>query len=790
MTAKLLTHLWPASKYGLILFIIFCLALLLRVLPRLDDVFGWGWVRFGEVDPWYHIRLLENLLQHFPHQITFDPYTYFPWGQEVAFAPFFDLMLGTVLWIFGLGSPSVEAVETAAAYYPAVLGALTVIPVYFTGRALFDRKAGIIAAAVIAVLPGNFLARSLLGVTDHHAAETLLSTVSALFLILAVKNSREKISFVDLRSKAWTKIKKPLIYALLCGLFLGLYIDTWVGGLLFVLIIFVYFFIQFIIDHLMGRSTGYLCLIGVPAFLIALILIIPFLGQGGLSIMYPLSLGFSIAALAALAGLSWLLEKRRLKRVYFLLAAVGAVLAAAGIVYAVTPDLFIRMVRQFGIFLPQGGSMTISEVQSVFSRFESLTQNMIWGFFTTGLFTVPIAIILLAYGTVKQFKAEHLFLLCWSILMLAAMAGQNRFSYYFAVNVAVLDGYLCWKIYGWISALLKLPVSSEPRAALSAPGSRKRKKEADGRKQDSPAPAYLKKKYLATGLLAVISFLLVIYPNISPSIEIASVNTGPNQDWRAALLWMKDNTPEPFEDPHFFNAIYKAPPDTPERRAYPYPASAYGIMCAWDYGHWITQIARRIPNANPHQFGAYNTARFFTAQDEPEGNAVMNELGSRYVIMDITAATSMFVNHGAWLGQSNTRYIETVYQVNAAGKLEPVTVYYPEYYRSMSTRLYNFKGEAVVPQNTSRVITCEDKIDSSGKKYKRIIFSKLFATYEEAEAYCLNNPKSKIISSDPFISPVPLEKLEHYSLVYGSENVVNRNNDRKISYVQIFEYKP
>jgi len=33
--------------------------------------------------------------------------------------------------------------------------------------------------------------------------------------------------------------------------------------------------------------------------------------------------------------------------------------------------------------------------------------------------------------------------------MLLAMLGQNRFAYYFAVNVALLSGYVCWKILEW-----------------------------------------------------------------------------------------------------------------------------------------------------------------------------------------------------------------------------------------------------------------------------------------------------------------------------------------------------
>ncbi|PJB49989.1 MAG: hypothetical protein CO103_03600, partial [Chloroflexi bacterium CG_4_9_14_3_um_filter_45_9] len=67
----------------------------------------------------------------------------------------------------------------------------------------------------------------------------------------------------------WAIITKPLIYTLLAGIFLGIYLLTWVGGLLLVFIIFAWLVIQFLIEHLSGKSTDYLGIIGVILFLIA-----------------------------------------------------------------------------------------------------------------------------------------------------------------------------------------------------------------------------------------------------------------------------------------------------------------------------------------------------------------------------------------------------------------------------------------------------------------------------------------------------------------------------------------
>ena len=202
LSTRMTGRLSVRATGGIILALVFVIALSLRVWLPYDSVFAGDWVRFGGTDPWYHLRLVENLVQHFPQSISFDPYTFYPQGQDVFFAPFFDLILAFPIWVVGLGSPTQHTIETIGAYFPAILGALVTIPVYFIGRELFNRNVGLLAAALIAILPGQFLQRSLLGFTDHHVAEVLFSTTAVLFLILAFKRASEReTSFNHIRNK-------------------------------------------------------------------------------------------------------------------------------------------------------------------------------------------------------------------------------------------------------------------------------------------------------------------------------------------------------------------------------------------------------------------------------------------------------------------------------------------------------------------------------------------------------------------------------------------------------------
>lgn len=894
--AKIKARLSRRVICGIILLLIFGIALSLRVCLPYEAVFGGDWVKFGGNDPWYHMRLVENLVQHFPHRIAFDPYTLYPSGLAVPFAPFFDLLLGFFIWVIGLGSPSQHTIETLGAYFPAILGALVTIPVYFIGRELFNRNVGLLSAGLIAILPGEFLFRSLLGFTDHHIAEVLFSAIAVMFLILAIKSAKEKeASFSHIRSRDWKSIRKPLIYALLAGFVLGIYLLSWIGGVLFVFIVFVYMLIQYIIDHLRGKSTDYLCIIGVPIFLLALIMVIPFLNLllwGELAIV---SLTIGVLALPVLSAVSRLMAYRNIKRVYYPLALAGLALVALAGFYVIEPSLLNSVLGKFNVFVPGERAQTIAEVQPLFSISGI---SVLWYYFTTDIFLALIALGLLIYYQVKGGSSEKTFLIIWCVVMLAATLGQRRFAYYFAVNVALLTGYLSWRILEWSRSYI--------REAL--PERKQGKRKAKKRKQPARRiTGYLNARNAWLGVVAVIVFFLAFFPNIWVAKDMVPDIWGPNEDWHSALVWMTEidivtgepNTPDPFEDdPNFYNELYERPP---AGEAYDYPESAYGVMSWWDYGHWITRIAHRIPNANPFQAGigsslagtadagtkstlastsliqrddywngcildmvtgdnagksrtivdfdaasdtltvdpAFDEAigagdeyviikqgasTFLTAQDEASANRVLDDLGSKYVIIDVEMATPLWKFHvmPTWAGRNPWDFFEP-YQIafiTPGGKIESAMLCHPEYYRSMCSRLYNFGGEAVVPVNSTWVMRYVEQTDENGNTYKMItdfanrgpLFDTIkeaqefaddypvyiiigvassyspvfpFATYEEAEAFVDDHLDYTIVGLTPFVSPVPLEKLEHYELVYPDPEEVPG-----IPYVRIFEYLP
>jgi oligosaccharyl transferase (archaeosortase A-associated) len=435
------------------------ISLYIRIALPYDQVFVKGSIWFSETDAYYYMRNIETLVHNFPHFNSFDPYILFPGGAGGLSRPFFAWLIAGITLLVTPGVPSLHSMEVVAAYMPAILGTLTLIPVYFIGKELFNRWAGVIAAALAAILPGEFLHRSLLGFTDHHVAEVLFSTVCILFLIMAVKRAREReISFKHILNRDWSVITRPLIYTLLAGIFLGLYLLVWQGGLLFIFIIFVYLVIQFVVDHLGHKSSDYLCIVGTPLFLVAFLMLLPVLGVGEFDALYRLSMPIAIVVPIVLSVISRLMASRALKPLYYPLALLGLLGIGLAVLYAINPSLFQSVFSQFSVFTPAGARLTIMEVHP-------LSLQIAWSNFNTSFFISFISLAMLIYVAGKEKGADKILFLVWSILMLIALFGQRRFGYYYTINAALLTGYFSWKMLD-VAGLRKL--LAKPKEVVGA----------------------------------------------------------------------------------------------------------------------------------------------------------------------------------------------------------------------------------------------------------------------------------------------------------------------------------
>jgi oligosaccharyl transferase (archaeosortase A-associated) len=764
----------PIVIVGIILAAICGISLYIRIALPYDQIFVNDWVWFRETDSYYYMRNIETLVHNFPHFNSFDPYMLFPGGGTGLARPFFAWFIAGIIRLVSLGTPTLHFMETVAAYMPAILGTLTLIPVYFIGKELFNRWAGVIAAALVAILPGEFLHRSLLGFTDHHVAEVLFSTVTILFLIMAIKRAREReISYRHFLIKDWPTITKPLIYILLAGIFLGIYLLSWIGGLFLIFIIFAYLVVQFIVDHLRRKSTDYLCIIGTPLFIIACLMLLPVLGESVRDNMYRASLLVAIVIPIVLSVISRFMAGKALKPFYYPLVLLGLLGIGLAAFHAINPSLLQSMLGKFSIFTPGGARLTIMEVEPLLFPGGEFGFQTAWANFTTSFFIAFISFAMLAYVLVRERSADKTLFLVWSIIVLIAILGQRRFGYYYAINVALLTGYFSWKMLDFAGLSKLLAKSKEVVTTVK----KFKKREKKAREKTKPK-TFMQPRgtWIRVIVVGIAIFFLVFYPNFGRVEALAGQQYIMTRGWYNSMLWLKDNSPEPFGDPEFYYEIY------PPKDEFEYPQTAYGVMSWWDYGYFIMQIAHRIPNANPGQAGAIQAGKFFTAQNESSANQVADELGVKYVVIDNAMATGKFYAMVDWAGGNLSKFYDYYYQQTQDGGQWGM-LYHPAYYNSTVIRLYNFDGKAV---NSTESIVISYKVNTAGEgvSYKEITNGWTFPTYEEAQAFVGNQTSGKyqIVGTNPSITPVPLEELKSYELVYPTGNITTAGD------IKIFKY--
>lgn len=656
----------------------FLIAFYIRTIPKASVFLSNGFVRFGGNDPWYHLRNVESIVHNFPNMLWFDAYTTYPEGTNQIFAPLFDLVLSTIIWVLGAGNPSQDLIYTVCAYYPVFLAAIVVIPTYFVAKWLFDRRVGLLAALLIAIAPGQFLSRSMIGFNDHHIAETLLSTIVVVFIIMALKIGREHpISFENIKNRNFDALRHTLPYFILAGVSLGAYSLAWYGAIFFSFILGIYFTVQHIIDHMQNRSTDYLAVGGVTLFGIALlmVLMVPNLSSKGLLIK---GLLIGIIALPLFTLISIELNKRELKKYYYPLSIALLSVLGIGLAKIFSPSTYDLIAGLASYFMRTGGGVTIAEASPLLTIGGQFSLQPIWYNFGTLGYISFFALAILIYKAFTQKNTpEKTFLVIWTLMIIWAMLQQNRFAYYYSVNAAILSAWVGIKaleLTGWQKVI-----------------------------ESIRAKTFTAKNIKIMHILsAAFVILILIYPGYSLAMQQNQYTGGPNNYWIEATQWLNSNTPDPGLD---YYENYEKPA---AGESYQYPEEAYGVMSWWDYGHWIEVIGHRIPNANPFQQGIGGrtnsmdeenrpgASTFFTAPSEEEASKVLEAIhpdpekaGARYIVSDVEMATRKFYAMTAWTLDTENYYIpvqtDQGYQ-NVPGQ---------RYYDSMEARLHIFDANGL-----------------------------------------------------------------------------------------------
>ncbi|ELZ47187.1 oligosaccharyl transferase STT3 subunit [Halorubrum coriense DSM 10284] len=783
-----------------------------------------GEVYFRGNDAWYHFRTTNYLLENWPSTLPYDVWTGFPFGTNAGqFGTLWDHIMAVGIWI---ARPIMGSAEEVMLVMAPIVGALVAVPTYFIARRFVDRVPALAGAVTLALFSGTFLRYTLVGFPDHSVAEVFFQSTAILAFLAALGAAkREKPVWELVVDRDWDALRKPIVYAAAAGVALGLYIWTWQPGILMVGFTGIFLAVKITSDTYHGKSPEPVAFVGAVAMSVAGVMqVIPLdtfsfepSEYSLLQLIAPLVVALGAVFLAWLAR-QW--ETRDLSTDSYPAAVGGLVLASAGVVWLAIPSLWSTVIGSLlntVAFSASAGARTIGEAQpplqnAQFTDFV-LSQYGLAFFLALAavlyivarplyrsdntnhtlyipaalavvgsVYAVPqaysaiggvvgvdwqvigllIAAALLVGATLLvEYDAEELYFVVWAAFIGSAAFTQGRFNYYLAVVVAVGTAYF-----------LQVALDALDLTSLDAV------RDIEG--------------WQVLTLAAVLAVLVVPLVGVATPVWQAGNSSQPGSvvQWDESLQWMNDETPTPGElegadNPMELYGTYERPADGD----FEYPEGAYGVQSWWDYGHWITTRAERIPNANPFQQNAGEAADYLLAPSEEEAAEVLASqsaegANTRYVMVDwqMASPNSKFNAPVTFYSGNETvrDFNEVLYQRvegpqgQRGGLRAALQTRTQRYHESQMIRLYQHYGSAVEPDpvvldyerqtaQTNAGEQVEIKVlPSEGQAVRR------FDNLSAARSYVEEDGSAQVGG----VMGVPSERvdaLEHYRLVHATQ---------------------
>ncbi|MFZ1128867.1 oligosaccharyl transferase, archaeosortase A system-associated [Methanoregula sp.] len=762
-------------------------ALGLRLIPMLTmghtDILS----MVASDDPQYDLRLVElSLANHFQYP-WFDPMTHFPVGTSIYWGPLTILIADVFCTI--AGAVTRPEIIGACLWVTPVFAAATVALMYFVGKAFGDWKTGLLASGFTAVVSGTFFLYSLYGYFNHRDGEVLFSTLFCLaYLYILISEKGTSIRLADFSTWRKTALLSALAgIAYLLGLFL---MPTMI---LFAFIVGVFTLVQFVFDFYRGRSSEYLLIANSIIFAIATIglLVFGFKNPGTDLSTYSVGHVYAYLCLIGATALLYLLSRylKNKKRYYYPLTIIGCGILFVAILFVAAPQLYTLFVSDLYAFFGQA-----SVTQTVMDAM-AWTPGEAWAAFNYGLLLMAGGILVTLYNNFREERPQEIFAVVWALIILFSTWQHVRYEYYLAVVIALLSAVCIHFVFekGW-GDLRQLATAIMPHQAADSSketGTEERRRGKKQKQKKSPGGSP-ELNYPVLGVVGIVFILgiLFAYSSVTYNYQIASsgVNTM-NPDWETALEWLGNNTPDTGVN---YYAIY-------DQKTFQYPSTAYGIMSWWDYGHMITYIAHRIPNANPFQQGVTGpngSAAYFMATSEDTANAILDADGTKYVITDIDMDTGKFWAMATWY---NTTVAGTPYQTNMfypsqsdPSQYNAVTLNEEPYYQTIVSRLHNFDGSMTPATSAFYVEYADPSITQASLPVltdAEVMNVSDAAT--KAEQYNLGAPAGHhaTVLSLSITQPIDdVPALRHYRLIYESPTNTAKSDSGDVKYVKIFEY--
>ncbi|WMW24378.1 oligosaccharyl transferase, archaeosortase A system-associated [Methanolobus sediminis] len=588
-------------------------AFLIRILT-LFSAYSNGKITFIGFDSFYHIRRIVYTVHHFPNTITFDPYLNYPFGFEIGWPPLYDQLIAGLALIVGNGNPSINTIEIVSAIFPALIGALTILPLYYLASTVFEKRTALISALILSLIPAH-LAISEVGFTDHHVAEVFLSTTAYALFAVSLKYGHEvNLSVSNIKNRDIKLILKPIVLAVAAGCILTIAVFTWLGSPIFLGIIGIYAFVQLTIDVKNERLSEYVLISVIATYMTIFLLVLPVIGRllrpdlnmSGMFISwFHVLFILSLLIMSLLGGIiANIFIKKEIHWKYYVASVLAISMTGAVLINIALPNFYHNVVAGIHYLIGSSGFLeTITEARPILFD-ETFTTSHVWSSFT--IFSLTAVMGLFAFVTdmhKKNYSSEMLFFCTWTAIILILTLYQRRFAYMLAINFAILSGYFTNTLYN----IWKNEQEQNKK--------RKTKKEA------SKTPLW----ETITNITIISIFMIIIsFFFFAPIVDTVSNPGIPSADWQESLNWLESNSLE--------TSFYLEMNNSPE----------YGVLSWWDYGNWILYMAKRPVVANNFQTGVEDSARFFITSNRSESLSILEKRNVKYVITDNLMTTGKF----------------------------------------------------------------------------------------------------------------------------------------------------
>jgi dolichyl-diphosphooligosaccharide--protein glycosyltransferase len=581
-------------------FLILTVSCIMSFSTRLFSVLRYESV-IHEFDPYFNYRTTKFLAEegYYKFHNWFDDRAWYPLGRIIGGTIYPGLMVTASALHYVLNAIHLTIdVRNVCVFFAPLFSSFTTIVTYLLTKELKDSGAGLVAAALISIVPG-YISRSVAGSYDNEGIAIFCMLLTYYFWIKSVKTG----------SVYWSTA---------CALAYFYMVSSW-GGYVFLINLIPLHVLALICT---GRFSHKIYVAFSTVYVIGTILSmqIPFVGfQPVQSSEHMAAFGvFGICQLYAFV--EYLRSKMSrenfdilLRSVVFVVAGIAAV---AGLILSITGKIAPWTGRFYSLLDPSYAKNNIPIIASV-----SEHQPTAWSSFYFDLqllvFMFPVGM----YYCFKKLTDANIFIIMYGVTSIYFAGVMVRLMLVLAPVMCILSG------IGISSILCIYARNAEPEAAGEKKGRRTGESNYWFKSEIGTCMCCLMTVFLASYAWHCIWVTSEAYS--SPSIVLSARGGHGDRiifdDFREAYYWLRMNTPEDAK-----------------------------VMSWWDYGYQITAMANRTILVDNNTWNNTHISQVGQAMSRPEERSyqIMQELDVDYVLVifgGLTGYSSDDINKFLWM---------------------------------------------------------------------------------------------------------------------------------------------